>query len=232
MNKAALLRKFGLLPLVVGIASVIPAFVLASDADVPVPIDATVSLISKRLAHNGSHYEIHSVSSEQSSAQLLQFYKDRWALNTDPETGYQEGEMPGWRYISTLDGSDHIVVQLKSNLSTSDGYISRMSLEESYSISSVKPLLSSENFKLGSSTSHKDINTTAYTQVYETALTQQQAVSELKELFSDEGWSLVSQMPNSDGVVMFFGRGTDQIEIICADIGGGITGVVLNRVER
>jgi len=196
---------------------------------IPVPSDAEVRVVARDLVQHGLPVDIASLTTSQSLDATLDFYREIWPERSDGP-GHLESRVDDWTIISHLNGDQNVVVQLRDDSNGTTGLISIMSLQVVATPSAASQLLPPGGEQL-STTTTKDIGTSATTSVVESPDRPGVVSAHYKDTLQRAGWSLVSERVVSGQIVLMLQQTGAWIELIVSDEESAGSLVVLNEVR-
>lgn len=228
MNRLILIKSLQFVLLLIGCSQ--KAWSSTELRAIPLPVDSRLEIISTDLQQDGAQLEISKFYSNESTENVLSFYKALW---------YREGEIPGyventydqWTLISHLTESHNIVLQLHSiNQNKSEGYLSIATLNSNKRArKSGFPIQEdAETF----STSMTDIDgKDVITQILLTPQGVSDTVNFYRVRMQSSGWSLGRSSTLDGTEILVFNRGTDLCELAISRLNHASTVIFLNRVK-
>lgn len=200
-------------------------------AQIPVPFDAQVLSVGRNVQHNGQIMSLATFESDAAQRDTLAFYRQLWAQEADDGTpGMLESRAGQWLVISHLQEGYQSVLQLNAEEThRSKGFLSVMQLQDQAANGSAHEML--PGLERLSLTRSQDANRESQLSVFLSTEAVEPVARQLAELWTNRGWTLVSNEAYSRSRVLLLNRKTAQLEIVISHASGTGTLVVMNEVD-
>lgn len=181
-------------------------------AQLKLPHNATLSIVSDTMFHNGLPMAIGEFSAAQSPGYILSFYRKLWeSEDTENHPNFTESATPGWLLISRLENEHQLVVQLSTERTRgTSGFVSVMPLD-----GEAKKLYSAlfPGLSVLSSSVSSDGSDTSSMQVLASSLGSTKTHERYIKLLLNDGWQLLLDTPIDKGWVTILSRGRKRLEL-------------------
>lgn len=202
---------------------------------VEAPPNANVQWVGDNIVQNGVPMQIKAFSTENGVADVIGFYRSRWASDAAPPAVNSLGD---WQIIGRQQGDFYITVQARTGNDATEGFIGISRLP-----GATKPGPRSDFPRLGgtdlvSSTDSVDGTKSASTIVMENNFSIESNVSFYESNLPSDGWTLLQSKraepsrSGTDGHSLYFNRRKQSCHIVISPANNGATLLVVNVVSN
>lgn len=220
------------------VATVLPsiAFALQSTKacrDLPLPVEATASIVAQEMVMNGVPMSIKELRSRQAPEQVQRFFREYWKGQGQRVL---ENMINGWQTLATQDGPCFFTVQTKAG-DKGGTYallgVTRSPDGPSRTPGSGFPMMSSS--RVFNDLAHKDGPKTARTLLLDNEFSPESNAVFYRNTLSAQGWeNMIDRKVNTErgrSHVQVWQRKTEELSLTIGQ-SDGVTRVVANVVDR
>jgi hypothetical protein len=207
-------------------------------ANVPVPVNTVVRIVSDDMIHNGSRVSLATYTSSLSLEESIDYYRGVWSGDTDSRIpGLVETQAGEWLMISRLRDGYNTVIQLRlAEPHKSTGFVSIMAIPGRVPNESSRNTVDNTNpidgLQLLSSTQSSDGTRLSRLSVYSSSQSIESTTRLYVKHLLDQDWVVVSERVHAQSKVVLMNRKSQLVElVVIRETSRGGSVIVVNEIH-